>query len=342
VRFVVALAALLACGHSAVIETTPAAPPQIAWNPFPTMRGAGAATCAIGSPTALGSAADDPEIGFGRDGGLVVWPQSELQLSMQTVTHDGQPRGHVFAAPLVESSEVDHVEPLAGGGFVVVLHSSYGHSGRSFGLVVDRQARPVRPIGELPVPRAGFVMDLQSLGRDRVVMLVKQGTSSGEPVQWIELSVADGSVLRVSSPFVVPPLRVGGINDAFERAKLDGAPGWVVIRGDTGKRDGIFDGALVDGSRAIVERPLDAVVAARVYRTDQPPAPGPDGTIYELVPDYALFRTVDGQSVGDNLRLEHPPFDDMRVPHFVWSGSHFVFPYTRDHSAYLLAVDCAQ
>jgi hypothetical protein len=306
------------------------------------MRSAGAATCRISSPTVLGSAADDPGIGFDRDGGLVVWPQSQLQLSLMAVTHDGQPHGQVFAAPLGESSEVDRVEPLTGGGFVVVLHSSYGHSGRSFSLVVDREARPVRPIAELPVPRAGFVMDLQSLDRHRVVMLVAHGTSSSEPVQWIELSVADGSVLRVSSPFVMPPLRVGGINDAFERAKRDGAPGWVVIRGDSGERDGIFDGALVDGSRAIVEHPVDAVVAAHVYRTDQPPPPGPDGTIYELIPQFALFRTIGGQSVGESLRLEHPPFDDMRVPHFAWSGSHFVFPYTRDHSAYMLAVDCAQ
>ncbi|NOU31547.1 MAG: hypothetical protein HOO96_26910, partial [Polyangiaceae bacterium] len=133
--------------------------------------------------------------------------------------------------------------------------------------------------------------------------------------------------------------------DRWEPAELGEHVGWVILRDDEARSQGIFGGLRLPSrgaSYAASPVQFDVVNAAT------PPAPRPGGRIYEAMAEPELHRTRAGGPLGKPVRLEANgnPMGSHGITvsgTLAWSGTHVLFGYTesmRESRAYLLPIDC--
>lgn len=319
--------------------------------PGPDFQSAGAETCVVLPPVDLGPG-EAPTVGFGAGLGLAAWKAMPTELALRTVGPDGKPQGDAVRVAVAADLEARHVVRLRDGFLVLLRRWDWKVQDLQwFGVFFGVAGATVRP----PVDLALSGMDVAAARAvdDTHVGLVARpgltrpgaGKSAEAHARWQTIAV-DGRGGLSSSPgtdSLDDAMPTG--RDRWEPAELGEHVGWVIVRDDEPRSQGIFGGLRLpsrDASYAASPVQFDVVNAAT------PPAPRPGGRIYEALAEPELHRTRAGSRLGKPVRLEANgnPVGSHGITvsgTLAWSGTHVLFGYTesmRESRAYLLPVDC--
>ena len=222
-------------------------PPGAPWDPFPTLRSAGAASCKITRVISLGpSTSDHPVAGFGTAGGLAAFRQDEARIALQRLAADGAAVGAAVTVPLDAARSVDRIYALERA-FIVLLRLWDWQKAdvRWWGLVVSREGQPREPPVELGLSDMDIRVD-QTLDGQRVALLLMPAAIATKRAslrgRWQTLILGAGGALE-SKATEVNVDDLGTLStEAWEPAELAGARGWVVLREGALRPEGVFAG----------------------------------------------------------------------------------------------------
>jgi len=326
-----------------------AIPPKRSTPPFqifPTLRTAGAKACKILPPIVLGARDNGYTIvGFGPQGGVATWMSGASTLALQRLARDGTKVGAAASAQVGKGLEPKHVYPVDRG-FVVLLLRWDSQNGVVAweGMLYDSGGRAHEPVDiglDGMVVRVGQPLDGHAVG---LIVSAAYIAKQKQPGRWQTVTVgADGKLISVATAIAVDDL-VTTTDDAFVPATLAGKRGWMVLRNDARRPDGVFGGTRVAAAHAAPLSPSDGLIGVMRNRA-RPPPRGRGGTIREALGRPTLVRMHKGKELGDRLALEWHgnPVGAvaMNIESLLfWSGTHFVYPFRGNAGACLLPIDC--
>lgn len=290
----------------------PAAAPEVRRmraTPAPDFETAGAETCTLLSPVDLGPGAA-PTVGFGEGLGMAAWKAGPTELSLRVVAPDGKPQGNALGVTVAADLEPRHVLRLRDGFLVLLRRWDWKVQDLQwFGVFVGATGTTARPPVDLAL--SGMDVDAVRAVDDAHVGLVARpgltrpdaAKSAEAHARWQTIAV-DGRGGLTSSPGTASLDDVMPVGrDRWEPAELGDHVGWVVMRDDEPRAQGIFGGLRLPARGATYAGSavqFDVVNAA----TPPPPPARPGGRIYEAMAEPELHRTRAGSPLGKPVRLE--------------------------------------
>lgn len=319
--------------------------------PGPDFESAGAEACVVLPPVDLGPGGA-PMAGFGAGQGLAAWKAMPPELALRTVGPDGKPQGDAVHVAVAADLEPRYVVRLRDGFLVLLRRWDWKVQDLQwFGVFFGVAGAIARPPVDLALRgmdvAAARAVDDTHVGLVARPGLTQTGAAKGAEThaRWQTIAV-DGRGGLSSSPgteWLDDAMPTG--RDRWEPAELGEHVGWVILRDDEPRSQGIFGGLRLPSRGASFAA---SPVLFDVVNAATPPAPRPGGRIYEAMAEPELHRTRAGSPLGKPVPLEAhgSPVGSHGISvsgTLAWSGTHVLFGYTesmRESRAYLLPIDC--
>jgi hypothetical protein len=326
----------------------PAPPTPVSWFPLvPTMATAGADTCTIQEAEAMGKGrSGDALVAFRWNEGLVAWRQDEQTVAVRAIASHGIPIGDRISIPVAKDAKPGQLFAIERGFLLLVqLWKWQTQEATWWGIVLSQEGKPESAPLVIKELQGKSIMSGQPLGGEQVALLTYPAQQTARlALRWQTLNAgAKGRISATTSKVVVDEKLADKPGDSWAMAELDNRRGWVVLRDGVPRPYGIFAGVEQETSRATLLVPEDAV-RFEVANGAVPPPHGPGRIIYEALGRPMLERTRLGKKLAPldlTWQGRGTGVHAMNVdPHIFWSRTHFLRPFDREGTIYLLPVDC--